>query len=470
MWVRLVWRIVSRPRLRTSALVLLVIVVSGGASAGGYLETRAIRTHHNPVPNPSPSVPAALASALSPPPAAPRSPASPAALPVPAAVADALRAAASSPALGGRLLARVVDVQTGAVLFDDGGTTAAAPASTAKLLTAAAVLSVYPVNYRFRTSVVAGPAGTIVLVGGGDPTLTAAAAGSRGAYDGAARIADLAATVRAARLTVSRIVVDDSLFSGPAVSPYWDPRDVPTSYAAPITAAMVDGGRAAPGDAVRSPTPDLAAGRALAVALGRPGLPVALGRAPAEATPLGTVASAPLAQLIEQMLQQSDNVIAEVLARHVAIATHGSASFDGAAAAIRSTLTGAGVPVGAGMHDGSGLAPADRVSPAVLVALLRAAALDPPLSEVLAALPVASWSGTLAGRYLPGSAAAAGAGVVRAKTGTLATVASLAGVVHDRSGRLLAFAFIADQATGGTGPADAALDLIAARLAGCGCS
>ena len=458
----------SRPRLRTSALVLLIIVIAGGAAAGAYLETRAIRTHRNPVAQVSQAEPSALAAALAAP--APGGSAGPAALPSPAVVAATLAGPASAPGLGGRLLARVVDVQTGTILFDDGGSIAAAPASTAKLLTAAAVLSVYPANQRFTTRVVAGPPGTIVLVGGGDPTLTAALAGSPGAYDGAARISVLAAAVRAAHVAVTRILVDGSLFAGPSVSPHWDPGDAPTSYAAPITAAMVDGGRAAPRDAVRSPAPDLAAGHALAAALGEPGLPVALGRAPATAATLGAVSSAPLAQLVAQMLQQSDNVIAEVLARHVAIAAHQPASFDGGVAAIRSLLAGVGVPVGPGMYDGSGLAPADRLSPAALVALLRAVVVDPPLHEVLSGLPVASWSGTLAQRYLPGTAAAPGAGVVRAKTGTLADVASLAGVVHDRSGRLLAFAFIADEVSAGTGAADAALDLIAARLAGCGCT
>jgi D-alanyl-D-alanine carboxypeptidase/D-alanyl-D-alanine-endopeptidase (penicillin-binding protein 4) len=87
--------------------------------------------------------------------------------------------------------------------------------------------------------------------------------------------------------------------------------------------------------------------------------------------------------------------------------------------------------------------------------------------NLIAALPVAAWSGTLASRYVTGSARA-GAGLVRAKTGTLTGVSALAGTVHDRSGELLAFAFIADRAADKTA-AEPALDAIAARLAGCGC-
>src|SRR5206468_462828 len=113
------------------------------------------------------------------------------------------------------------------------GTTPAAPASTGKLLTAAALLAVRPPTYRITTKVVAGPNGAVILVGGGDPTLTGAAAGHDGAYADAARVSDLAAQLRRAHVTPTRIVVDDSLFSGPTVSPYWAAEDIPSDYAAP---------------------------------------------------------------------------------------------------------------------------------------------------------------------------------------------------------------------------------------------
>jgi D-alanyl-D-alanine carboxypeptidase/D-alanyl-D-alanine-endopeptidase (penicillin-binding protein 4) len=69
----------------------------------------------------------------------------------------------------------------------------------------------------------------------------------------------------------------------------------------------------------------------------------------------------------------------------------------------------------------------------------------------------------LVSRYLRGSARA-GAGVVRAKTGTLTGVATLAGTVHDRDGRLLAFALMS-QGTASTADAETALDKMAAKLA-----
>jgi D-alanyl-D-alanine carboxypeptidase/D-alanyl-D-alanine-endopeptidase (penicillin-binding protein 4) len=303
--------------------------------------------------------------------------------------------------------------------------------------------------------------GTVVLVGGGDPTLTAAAPGKPGAYPGAARISDLARQLRGVRVT--RVEVDDSLFTGPAVSPYWAPEDVPSDYAAPIMSSTVDGGRDEPAADRRSTTPDLAAGQALAAALGVH--QVARATAPPHARTVASVESAPIGTLVDQMLQLSDNVIAETLARQVALAEHQPASFAGATAAVRAVLVRLGVSIGAGLVDGSGLAAGDRLSADTLNRLLLLAT---KRTAVLDMLPVAAWSGTLSGRFVR----SAGAGVVRAKTGTLTSVSTLAGLVQDKDGRLLAFALLADRVgptTADTERAEAALDRAASALASCGC-
>ena len=86
---------------------------------------------------------------------------------------------------------------------------------------------------------------------------------------------------------------------------------------------------------------------------------------------------------------------------------------------------------------------------------------------VAAGFPVAGFSGTLADRYR-NRASRAGAGVVRAKTGTLAGVNTLAGTVTDADGRLLLFAFLTNRASS-PDATEAALDRLAADLAGCGC-
>src|ERR1700683_3524370 len=61
---------------------------------------------------------------------------------------------------------------TGRVLLSEGGSRLATPASTAKLATAAAALATLGAGARFTTRVVRGAAAdSIILVGGGDPTL-----------------------------------------------------------------------------------------------------------------------------------------------------------------------------------------------------------------------------------------------------------------------------------------------------------
>lgn len=390
-------------------------------------------------------------------------------VPTVAGLARALRTALRDPRLGARIRANVVDVASGRMLLDRGAALPAAPASTAKLLTATAALATLPAQFRFTTSVLAGRSpGEVVLVGGGDPTLSTTRVPQ---YGGAARVSDLAAAVRRSGVRhVSRVLVDDGRYDGPLTAPGWDPDDVSGGYVAPITPAMVDGGRLRSGYTARSATPDLAAGTALAASLGSPHASVVRGAAPAGARRLGEVRSAPLSTLLSEMLTVSDNVLAECLARQVAIARGEPGSFAGAATAIRGALGRLGVPVaGVRLVDGSGLSRVDRLTARALTATLRVAATRPALRPLFSALPVAGYAGTLAKRYRTGRSHAA-AGYVRAKTGTLTGVSTLAGVVTDADGRLLAFAFLADAVPAtGTLAAEAALDGAAVSLAGCGC-
>ncbi len=460
------------PQRRTAALtavVLVVAVVLGiGLGVAGYSIAWSARKDSRPTPSPVPTPSALAAAGASPTTSPPPSAAPPAA----AGVAAVLQPHLADPRLGGRVLAQVADADAGTVLLDDGAATAGTPASTAKLATAVALLSRRPATDRLSTTVVAGAApGSVVLVGAGDPTLSAAAPGTATSYQDAARLSDLANGIRDAGVQVSAVTVDGSLFSGPTASPAWGSEDVPSDYASAITAVMADGGRDTPTAPIRSADPDLAAGQELAALLGVPGVPVTRGVAPVGARVLASVRSAPLGELVQQMLQQSDDVIAECLARLVVPA--GPRTFDTAAAAVRTATSAVGVDIGAGLVDGSGLAASDRLTPAATVALLRLVAgpAGTALRSVVDGLPVAGWSGTLADRYLVGSARSA-AGAVRAKTGTLTSVSALAGYVTDADGRLLVFAVQADQVgptVADTDEAEAALDDLAAALAGCGC-
>jgi D-alanyl-D-alanine carboxypeptidase/D-alanyl-D-alanine-endopeptidase (penicillin-binding protein 4) len=72
----------------------------------------------------------------------------------------------------------VTNLDTGKVVFSRSGTKAKRTASVLKLLTATAAIKVLGPDYRLTTKVVAGKKkGTIVLVGGGDATLSRTAKG-----------------------------------------------------------------------------------------------------------------------------------------------------------------------------------------------------------------------------------------------------------------------------------------------------
>jgi serine-type D-Ala-D-Ala carboxypeptidase/endopeptidase (penicillin-binding protein 4) len=187
---------------------------------------------------------------------------------------------------------------------------------------------------------------------------------------------------------------------------------------------------------------------------------------------LARVTSPRLADLVEHMLTVSDNDLAESLLRHVAIADGKAPTFDGGVSAVRDQLGKLGLDLtGLNVLDGSGLSRKDSITPAFEVRVLSAAAADghPELRAALTGLPVAGFTGTLAedGRYTA-PPSLAGAGLVRAKTGSLAGVVTLAGLVRDSSGELLVFSLMADAAPD-PAAARAAVDRLATTLAGCGC-
>jgi D-alanyl-D-alanine carboxypeptidase/D-alanyl-D-alanine-endopeptidase (penicillin-binding protein 4) len=194
--------------------------------------------------------------------------------------------------------------------------------------------------------------------------------------------------------------------------------------------------------------------------------------APPGSATIARVVSPPLAEIVQWMLIESNNVIAENLARQVAIATRMPASFSGAAAAVAAADRSLGVR---GIHlvDGSGLSPDDRITPRALVQLITLAARpgDARLRPVITGLPIAGFAGTLApGGSVFGAAGPPALGLVRAKTGNLNSVAALAGVAYASNGQLLGFAFMADQVPkNGLIQAGGAIDELATELASCGC-
>ena len=393
--------------------------------------------------------------------------------PTPDRLAATLAPLVADPNLGA-LTGRITDAITGAQLWAQGADVPMQPASTNKVLTTAAALLALDRDARLTTRVMAsGQPGVVVLKGGGDPTLSAAPAGQDTWYRDAARISDLADQVRRSGIFVTTVQVDISAFSGPTMAPGWDPADIDGGDIAPMEAVMLDGGRTQPVsvDSARSTTPALDAGRALAVALKvDPAKVTVLPAGTPSGQEIASVQSPPLIERLRQMMNESDNVMAESIGREVAAEQNRLQSFDGAVQAVLGQLDKAKIDTGnARLLDSSGLSVHDRLTAETLDGVVNAAAGtdQPKLRPLLDVLPIAGGSGTLSNRYLDTDGGRAAAGYLRAKTGSLTGTNALAGIVTDASGRVLTFAFISNNA-GPTGRT--AIDALAAVLRSCGCS
>ena len=412
-------------------------------------------------------------------------------LPTSNGLRNALAGPLSAAALGPQVSALVADPVTGRVLLSEHGSRLMTPASTTKLATGLAALAILGDDARFTTKVVRGAApGSIILVGGGDPTLAVNPFPARD-YPRPATLAGLAAATARALIAQGRRTVvlgyDTSLYTGPGLAPGWPAAYVTGGDVTPIVPLEVDQGRLTaagqPQDSddpynlsARSDDPAGMAATAFGALLAADGIHVTgspqARSAPAAAATLASVTSPPLSAVVAQMLEESNNVIAENLARQVAVAAGQPASFSGAAQAVIKVLKRLGVTAGIHLVDGSGLSPQDAIAPATLVKVLELAADRPRYRALLAGLPVAGFSGTLsAGESVFSGISGAALGSVRAKTGNLGTVTSLAGLAYDKSGEVLVFAFMADQipSAGVLKDAANAIDAAASALAGCGC-
>lgn len=461
--------------MRTSrAATLAAAIVLTAVAAAGYAVHR---DHHGVRPvavkSPLPLLPTA----------APREPvlhALDSAAPRPSvmAVRGALNKPARVVAAAAHLVGEVVDARTGSRLWAVSADQPEPPASTTKLLTAAAALSTLGPNQRFATTTrLSGH--TLYLVGGGDPTvLRSPSSYVASSYPPRATMSALATQTAKALGPKANVTLrlDASAWTGPKLARGWKPSYISEGDLTPPSALEVDEGRITPSapDAPRSTHPVTQAGAVFADLLRRDGVTIT-GKpreetAPGTARLVGRIASPTVAELVQQMLSVSDDDLAEALGRAVAIDAHRPATFRGAGKAVTHAVATLGVPT-AGVHleDTSGLSHDDRISPRTLVGVLRAAVSShhAALSALLEGLPVAGFTGTLADRYLTAPDKSV-AGVLRAKTGTLTGVNALSGMVVDRGGRLLLFAFLASDAPS-PGLTVPALDALASRLGRCGC-
>ncbi|MGE9807333.1 D-alanyl-D-alanine carboxypeptidase/D-alanyl-D-alanine-endopeptidase [Janibacter sp. G1551] len=401
----------------------------------------------------------------------------------------ALREVLADPHLGRSVGITVRDGVTGEEIYGKGTTVGRVPASTAKLLTAAAVGSTLDMTDTMTTTVVQPTEGELVLVASGD-TMLAPGRGRPGQTEGRAGLADLAQQVadflgadKDAGTTVrSRLTLDTSYARGPRYAPTWDMTDVGAGYTQGVAMIGLAGQRPTPG--VPSPTvPEDVVLEAFRVQLKRVGViatvpegaGTAKAAAPAGATEIAAVESASYRDVLALALDDSDNALTENLARQASVAAGGGTEFADSVALVRQVLQENGIDLtGVTLRDSCGLSSGQAIPVRVLgdvlgLALGEQASL-PDLRDTIAALPVAGLDGTLHDRFLtPDSHDAAG--IARAKTGTLTGSSGLAGTTVTRDGRPLTFAIVAGDVPDsvGTLAARAALDRVVAALTECGC-
>lgn len=339
------------------------------------------------------------------------------------------------------------------------------PASTEKLLTAEAVLTRIPPTQRFATTAVAtGPVqdgvvrGDLTIVGGGDPLLTTDAyrkVRQLGPEQPLTSLEGFVDRIVAAgvRRIEGRVVGDEHRYDQLRTVPTWPERFVRQNQSGPLSALSVDDGFSLKLEVrkdgsplvvkERAADPAQNAARIITERLRLRGVTVvgepASGTAPAGATTVASTASAPLREVVRQMLQFSDNQTAELLTKELGVRSGKGGSTAAGVAVIRDVAARNGTArPGVAIVDGSGLDPGNRATCGELVHLLTVSGgRHGRLGSLLA---VAGRSGTLEKRFRGTPAE----GRLVAKTGRVNGVTALAGFVDAPDGTTATFAYIAN--------------------------
>lgn len=378
----------------------------------------------------------------------------------------------------------VLDPVTNEVLFDRGMDTLIAPASVQKILTAiAALLALGPDTTFSTTTLSTGDPEVLVLRAGGDLTLSATPEGSESVYVGAAKLSELAeqtvANLKASLpegddVTIRELIVDASLWdSEDNWRDAWASSARTNGYISRITPLQIDGDRFNPSAVMgqRSGDPVGRAASAFVSALREAGntarfVRISYDAPPEGARPVASVSSRPVVDLVTYMVKESDNTLAEMLGRHIALAQGLDGSGDSVGEGLQTSLASLGIPDdGLIFDDASGLSGENRVTPD-FVALLLAEAYrsESDIAALAAGLPIAGVDGSLDDRFTGDNAIARER--VFAKTGSIQGTRSLAGWLSAADDTDLVFAFFANGAV--SDDARGALETLVTGVYSCG--
>jgi D-alanyl-D-alanine carboxypeptidase/D-alanyl-D-alanine-endopeptidase (penicillin-binding protein 4) len=302
------------------------------------------------------------------------------------------------------------------------------PASNQKLVVAAVALEELGDDFTYETTAQAGGEpvdgviqGDLYLVGGGDPLLSSAwyptSNLERNPVTSPTSLDDLADQVAAdgVRRITGSVLGDGSRYDDELFAPGWG-TGVAGLEGGPYDALLVNDSRVL-GDELKANDPAEGAAREFQRMLVERGVQVdgtpGVGVAPAGAVTLGSVSSAPLTDVITEMLTTSDNNTAELLVKEIGLSAGRAGTRPAGLEAMRVSLDEAGINVSEiVLADGSGLSLDNRLTCAALLSILQ----DGDVAEAIAAgLAVAGETGTLSDAFLDHELA----GRLVGKTGTL---------------------------------------------------
>jgi len=354
----------------------------------------------------------------------------------------------------------VVDASTGDTLYARNPFTAVMPASNMKLLTGATALVRLGPDYRYRTTfalrgTIADSTlrGNLLVFGRGDPTISQRMRGNPMLV--LAAIADSLRARGVARVT-GDLVHAGNAFPGPIHGFGWEWDDLTESYGAGVDELLFNEGLAfVPGHPTGGDTlstrpasdPARAYLDALCAALSGRGVRID-GTTVRDSTAsfaagdlMFELHSPPLREILPAVEQPSQNQIAEVLFRTLALELTGSGRTDSAARIVTEQLRAWGADTMQFIvRDGSGLSRHNLVSPATVVSLLLAMREHPYYDVFYWSLPGVGSDGTVR-TWLRGTRASE---VVRGKTGTLNMVRAFSGYAESADGRPIVFSFISN--------------------------
>jgi len=359
----------------------------------------------------------------------------------------------------------VVDPLSGDTLYSHNAGKLFMPASNQKLLTGATALTQLGPDFRFVTRFATNGSqrdstldGDLIVVGRGDPTFSDSM--RAGDYRNAFRdMADSLSSRGIRRIRGSLRRAGDA-FPDSTYGFGWQVDDLRTSSGAVVDELFVNEGLL-PGKRVRSNGDTVSAPvvirepagaflDALAAALSERHITLD-GSADARAAlpdsgllPIFELRSPPLSAILARMAKPSQNQIAEILFKTLALEKTGVGTADSARRVVeRQLLAWGALPDGFAVRDGSGLSRHDYVTPETIVRVLDAMRSSRDFPVWYDALPIAGVDGTISAR-MKGTPAERN---VHAKTGTVDKARSLSGYVTTGDGRMLLFSFLCNNFT-----------------------